>query len=187
MSNNTDFSIFIELVAPLVSEENRLSDCAKLWSDYRNGLKKSTSESLVFQKQIRRLKSKKNKSKDVKEVVRRKKRSISPPKVDDDKSEMYSYTKRKKTQCGVCGKIGHNKRTCPKRKSKATVICGVCKKEGHNKRTCPVNTTKTQEESSDEETIEMKVTTENSKASAEKTLHTEGNPFLALKVGNEEK
>ena len=46
------------------------------------------------------------------------------------------------TQCGSCGKKGHNARTCsafvgPTIPQLVHRLCGSCGKKGHNARTCP--------------------------------------------------
>ena len=40
-------------------------------------------------------------------------------------------------KCGICGKKGHNKRSC--KKAKKQHKCSECGKKGHNKLSCKVN------------------------------------------------
>ncbi|XP_057324717.1 zinc finger protein 418-like [Microplitis mediator] len=71
-----------------------------------------------------------------------------------DKKTTSDEPKRRYT-CSVCGRDGHNKRTCQLKSSSAaessanlttpskrTYKCGVCGDEGHNKTTCPQNSSK---------------------------------------------
>ncbi|KAL9246414.1 hypothetical protein vseg_019953 [Gypsophila vaccaria] len=51
----------------------------------------------------------------------------------------------KRLQCGLCGKRGHNRKTCgkpskPKQRILQQYHCGACRKVGHNRRTCSVKT-----------------------------------------------
>ncbi len=48
------------------------------------------------------------------------------------------------SRCGVCGFVGHDRRTCEVRAEELRQIlelfmykCGVCGKTGHNRRSCP--------------------------------------------------
>ena len=42
----------------------------------------------------------------------------------------------KEAQCSVCGRSGHNKRTCTNERKKKLRHCSLCGMSGHNKKTC---------------------------------------------------
>lgn len=58
--------------------------------------------------------------------------------------EVHDKLIDKRFRCRLCGRKGHNRRTCPRSKSneqKKSVPrnhnCKICGQSGHNKRTCP--------------------------------------------------
>ena len=82
------------------------------------------------------------KYKDGKTVARTVDDKLVPVSSDDDTTSV-----KKKRRCGICSKVGHDRRSCTTSmhsevnhsyatRSK-TRRCGLCRGVGHNKRTCP--------------------------------------------------